>query len=594
MRPARPALRRLLRAALISSVLVPSILLALVPSVFASASASATTIRYEAEAATIFQGAVESNHAGFSGSGFVNGDNVAGSYTEWAVSAPAAGSATLTFRYANGTTANRPADISVNGTVVSAGRAFSGTGNWDTWAVSTLTASLSAGSNVIRVSATTSGGNPNLDYLEVTADGAPAAEYQAEAAALSQASVATNHTGFTGTGFVDYVNAPGGSIEWTVNVASAGAHTLTFRYANGTTAARPMDVSVNGTVVATGKAFPPTVNWDTWADTVVVATLNAGVNTIRATGTGSAGGPNVDRLAVSGSSGSDNQAPTIPANPRVTGTSASSISLAWDDSTDNVAVAGYRVYEGSTLRAGSVTASATIIGLAASSTHSYAITAVDAAGNESGRSVTVTGTTTDGGDGVTADQLLAKVTACSQISNGKYKTDSDVSTATVAVCDKTGAVFWKADMDIDCDGVRTSQCNEDTDCCFLPETFCHTSGDAPLNAAQLPYVVVPSTSRIWNYTTKGIGCGTVVAVVYNGQVEYAVVGDTGPSGIIGEASYRAAADLGINPDPSNGGTDTGVTYIVFTGSGTKVAAIENHSQAVTLGRQLAQRFVSDN
>ena len=46
-------------------------------------------------------------------------------------------------------------------------------------------------------------------------------------------------------------------------------------------------------------------------------------------------------------------------------------------------------------------------------------------------------------------------------------------------------------------------------------------------------MVVPSSSGIWNYTTKGIGCGTVVAVIYNGQIEYAVVGDTGPSEIIG-------------------------------------------------------------
>ena len=83
-------------------------------------------------------------------------------------------------------------------------------------------------------------------------------------------------------------------------------------------------------------------------------------------------------------------------------------------------------------------------------------------------------------------------------------------------------------------------------------------------------------------------------MIYNGQIEYAVVGDTGPSEIIGEASYRAAADLGINPDPSNGGTDTGVTYIVFTGSGTKIATEENHSQAVTLGQQLAQQFVDNN
>ena len=44
-------------------------------------------------------------------------------------------------------------DVSVNGVVVSAGRSFAGTGSWGTRANSTLTVSLAAGSNTIRVTA---------------------------------------------------------------------------------------------------------------------------------------------------------------------------------------------------------------------------------------------------------------------------------------------------------------------------------------------------------------------------------------------------------------------------------------------------------
>ncbi|WP_214416203.1 CBM35 domain-containing protein [Sphaerisporangium fuscum] len=588
MHPHLPALRRPAHTALV-------LLALLLAQALVGAAAYAATARYEAETATISQGAVATNHTGYSGTGFVDGTNVAGSYLEWTVNAPAAGSATLSIRYANGTTADRPADVSVNGAVVAAAHTFGGTGSWDTWTTATVTANLNAGDNTVRVTATSANGNPNLDYIEATVTDTSSTAYEAENATLSQAAVATNHTGYTGTGFVDYTNVAGGYIEWTVNAATAGSTTLVLRYANGTAANRPMDIAVNGAVVSAGRAFNPTANWDTWADSTLTATLRAGINTVRATATGADGGPNVDKLTVGVAGGTDTQAPTVPANLRVTATTSSSISLAWDASTDNVGVTGYKVYEGSTAVAIPGENAATITGLAASSSHTYTVTAVDAAGNESARSASVTGTATGGGSGgVTADQLLAKVTTCSQISNGKYKTDSDVSTATVPVCNKNGAVFWKADMDIDCDGVRTTQCNENTDCCFQADTFCHTTTDTPLNAAQLPYVVVPSTSGIWNYTTKGIGCGTVVAVIYNGKVEYAVMGDTGPSGIIGEASYKTASDLGINPDPSNGGTDTGVTYIVFTGSGTKVSTIQNHSQAVTLGRQLAQQFVNNN
>src|SRR5882762_7327644 len=69
--------------------------------------------------------------------------------------------------------------------------------------------------------------------------------YEAESATLSHATVATNHPGFTGTGFVDYENAPGGFVEFQVSAAAAGDGTLTFRFANGTSGARPVDVSVN-------------------------------------------------------------------------------------------------------------------------------------------------------------------------------------------------------------------------------------------------------------------------------------------------------------------------------------------------------------
>ncbi|AYN38504.1 hypothetical protein D9753_05740 [Streptomyces dangxiongensis] len=192
---------------------------------------------------------------------------------------------------------------------------------------------------------------------------------------------------------------------------------------------------------------------------------------------------------------------------------------------------------------------------------------------------------------VSAADLLSKVTSCSQVSNGKYRTDEETS-ATVPVCGKNGAVFWKADLDIDCDGQRTANCNEDRDPWYQDDTAFHQSDGKPLKAETLPYVVVPSTSSIWNYSNAGIKGGGVVAVIYNNKVEYAVVGDTGPTKIIGEASYATAKALGIDPDPATGGAESGVTYILFKNS--KVSPIESHSAAVTLGNQLAQQFLANN
>ncbi|WP_086810549.1 glycoside hydrolase family 75 protein, partial [Streptomyces reticuliscabiei] len=192
---------------------------------------------------------------------------------------------------------------------------------------------------------------------------------------------------------------------------------------------------------------------------------------------------------------------------------------------------------------------------------------------------------------VSAADLLAKVTSCSQLSNGKYRTDDETS-ASVPVCGKNGAVFWKADMDVDCDGQRTSKCNEDTDPWYQDDTAFHQSNGKPLKADSLPYVVVPSSSSTWNYSGAGIKGGGVVAVIYNNKVEYAVVGDTGPTKIIGEASYATAQALGIDPDPETGGTDSGVTYILFKNS--QVSPIESHSAAVSVGDQLAKQFIRNN
>ncbi|MFD9892242.1 glycoside hydrolase family 75 protein [Amycolatopsis sp. NPDC059027] len=193
--------------------------------------------------------------------------------------------------------------------------------------------------------------------------------------------------------------------------------------------------------------------------------------------------------------------------------------------------------------------------------------------------------------GPSAAELLAKTAGCKQISKGKYKTDEETG-ASIPVCDANGAVFWKADMDIDCDGQRTAQCNEKTDCCFLPDTAFPQSDGKPLNAAALPYIVVPQASGIWNYEASKLKGAGSCAVIYNNKVVYAVIGDTGPKSIIGEASYATAKALGINPDPKNGGVDSGVTYICFKNS--TVSPIENHSKATSVGEGLATKFVQSN
>jgi hypothetical protein len=189
---------------------------------------------------------------------------------------------------------------------------------------------------------------------------------------------------------------------------------------------------------------------------------------------------------------------------------------------------------------------------------------------------------------VSADDLLARVRDCVPVSRGRYRTDAGAP-ATVPVCGGDGVVFWTADMDIDCDGRPGRYCNAGTDPSFSPATAFQQSDGRHLSAETLPFVVVPGVSALWNHRDHGVGGGTVAAVVHQDRVQYAVVGDVGPTGIIGEASYATAEALGIPPDPRRGGAPSGVTYILFEDS--RATPVESHASAVAVGERLARAFV---
>ncbi|WP_086558470.1 glycoside hydrolase family 75 protein [Streptomyces africanus] len=189
---------------------------------------------------------------------------------------------------------------------------------------------------------------------------------------------------------------------------------------------------------------------------------------------------------------------------------------------------------------------------------------------------------------VSAADLLAKVRDCTPVSRGRYRSDSGAP-ADIPVCDTREAVFWKADMDIDCDGRPGPRCNRRTDPHFSGSTAYVQSDGRPLSAERLPFIVVPAPSRIWDHREHGVGGGSVVAVVHRDRVQYAVVGDKGPRDIIGEASYATAKALGIRADPHGGGTPSGVTYIVFKNA--RVSPIEDRAEAEATGERLARRFI---
>lgn len=192
---------------------------------------------------------------------------------------------------------------------------------------------------------------------------------------------------------------------------------------------------------------------------------------------------------------------------------------------------------------------------------------------------------------VTASELLALTQSCTQLTGtSKFATDSGGS-ATIPMCSLTGAIWFKADMDIDCDGGSEASCTKDP--YYQTSTSCVDSGGDYLDASKLPFVVLPLDSNGFTMSSYGIKCGSVVAVIYGDQLEYAVVGDRGPKGVVGEGSYALAELFGINPDPISGGTSSGVTYMVFT-EGAVASPIESTSAAASVGEQEALQLLADN
>ena len=89
----------------------------------------------------------------------------------------------------------------------------------------------------------------------------------------------------------------------------------------------------------------------------------------------------------------DTQAPTTPTNLQVVSTSTNSANLAWTASTDNIAVAHYKIYSNGNFHSNASTNSATVSGLNQGTTYNFYVIAADAAGNVSAQSNTASGTT---------------------------------------------------------------------------------------------------------------------------------------------------------------------------------------------------------
>lgn len=163
-----------------------------------------------------------------------------------------------------------------------------------------LVTGVGAGSATITVTSQDDPTKSATSAITVTTATPTCTAYEAETfSAQSGVVVATNQSGFTGTGFADF-GGQGTYAQWNVSVPSSGTYTLKFRYGNGSSGNRQCALTANGSTMG-NISFSPTANWSTWNVQQITATLNSGANTIRLTANTSAGGPNVDSYEICGS-----------------------------------------------------------------------------------------------------------------------------------------------------------------------------------------------------------------------------------------------------------------------------------------------------
>jgi chitodextrinase len=138
----------------------------------------------------------------------------------------------------------------------------------------------------------------------------------------------------------------------------------------------------------------------------------------------------------------DTQAPSAPGTLTASNIGATTLTLNWSESTDNVGVTGYDVYRGATLlgTVSGTTLTYQVIGLTTGTTYTFSIRAKDAAGNNStARNITTTTNSAPTNISLTSD-VIAEMNTSNAIVGTLSATDVDLDdTFTYALVNGTGS-----------------------------------------------------------------------------------------------------------------------------------------------------------
>ncbi|GIF69994.1 hypothetical protein Ais01nite_80290 [Asanoa ishikariensis] len=217
----------------------------------------------------------------------------------------------------------------------------------------------------------------------------------------------------------------GRPVNFSANLSTAGvpagSYSLVLKVRN------PLE-TVTADVLRARPAASRLTDWiiDQWRPALPLSFANANQ--------GTDGWVNLGSMTTGGCTG-DCTAPSVPSGLAVSGVTNTSVSLSWSASADNVGVTGYQVLRNGVLAGSPTGTSFTDTGRSPGQTYQYQVRAVDAAGNQSGLSATVNGTTS----GCSGDCTAPSAPTLSS----PAKTDTSVSLSWTGATDSVGVTGYE-------------------------------------------------------------------------------------------------------------------------------------------------------
>jgi uncharacterized delta-60 repeat protein len=284
----------------------------------------------------------------------------------------------------------------------------------------------------------------------------------------------------------------------------------------------------------------------------------------------------------------DTTPPTAPTGLTATFNSVTNaIDLSWTAATDNVAVTGYRIYRDGGAAPINTVNGTTFSDVGLTGTHSYAVTAIDAAGNESGLSNTASATVVASGD-VTPPSAPTALTATANLATRAIALSWTPSTDDVGVtgyrvfrdngptpiATVSGTTFNDTNQlgthvyavaAIDAAGNQSALSNSATATVTIPE------GSTIENLTVSPTTVTAPASATGTVTLNGVApAGGVSITLRSSDTEKATVP---PSVIVPEGSKSATFIITTRTGRLGGGRNT-VTITATLGNSSISATLD--------------------